>query len=177
MLTVLQEKLAEAHGLAIASSVVAAKVEEQTRDSRLVRDLGLMRLEAHETRERCLAAEQAFGEDHAAEMLAHANSTSLTGADLLGAWFKAGTDLLKAWVFVAMGEAGEVAAWTAVRLLADGAEPAVRELSEWSLPVQGAAPADLAGERGGDRRRRVAGRPARGLTGRGRLGERRLGKP
>lgn len=136
MLTVLQEKLAEAHGLAIASSVIAEKVEELTGVVRLVRDLGLMRLETRETRERCLAAEQGFGKELAAEMLAHANSTSLTGSDLLGAWFKAGTDSLKSWTFVAMGEAGEVAAWTAVRMLADNEEPEVRELAEWALPIQ-----------------------------------------
>jgi hypothetical protein len=136
VLTILQEKLAEAHGLAIAASDAAATVEERCIAPALVRDLGLMRIDARETRERCLAAEQAFGADLAAEMLAHANGTALTGADLLDAWFKAGTDALKAWTFVAMGEAGEVAAWTAVRELAADEDPAVRELADWALPVQ-----------------------------------------
>ena len=70
-------------------------------------------------------------------MLAHANSTSEKGADLLGAWFKAGTDPLRAWTFLAMGEAGEVAAWSAVGELA-GRHPheGVRELALWALPVQ-----------------------------------------
>jgi hypothetical protein len=136
VLTILQEKLAEAHGLAIAAEVVTEKVEGQTDGAHLIRDLGLMRLEVRETRERCLAAEQSFGAGPAAEMLAHANSTSLKGADLIGAWFKAGTDALAAWTFVAMGEAGEVAAWTAVRELSDTEAPNVRALAEWALPVQ-----------------------------------------
>lgn len=136
MLTVLHEKLAEAHGLAIAASAVTAKVEEQMEDAHFIRDLGLMRLEARETRERCLALEQSFGVELATEMLAHANSTSLTGADLLDAWFKAGTDALAAWTFIAMGEAGEVAAWSAVRTLADDTVPTVQELADWALPLQ-----------------------------------------
>jgi hypothetical protein len=136
VLTVLQEKLAEAHGLAIAASVVTAKLEDQTEDAHLVRDLGLMRLEARETRERCLTVEASFGEELAAETLAHANSTSMKGVDLLGAWFKAGTDPLSAWTFVAMGEAGEVAAWTVVEILARDGAPTVRSLAEWALPLQ-----------------------------------------
>ena len=136
MLTVLHEKLAEAHGLAIAASAVTARVEEQMKNAHFIRDLGLMRLEAHETRERCLTLEQSFGAELAAEMLAHANSTSLIGADLLGAWFKAGTDALAAWTFVVMGKAGELAAWSAVRTLAEGADPAVEELANWALPLQ-----------------------------------------
>jgi hypothetical protein len=136
VLTVLQEKLAEAHGLAIAASVVVTKLEQRTHDTHLVSDLGLMRLDAQETRERCLAVERSLGAEPAAEMLAHANSTSLKGVDLIGAWFRAGTDALAAWTFVAMAEAGEVAAWTTVRGLADDGAPAVQALADWALPVQ-----------------------------------------
>ena len=136
MLTVLHEKLAEAHGLAIAASALIAKVEKQMENSHFIRDLGLMRLETRDIRERCLVIEQSFGPELASEMLAHANSTSLTGADLLDAWFKAGTDALAAWTFVAMGEAGEVAAWSAVRTLAEGVDPAVQGLANWALPLQ-----------------------------------------
>src|SRR5919197_965538 len=106
MLTVLQEKLGEAHGLAIAAAVVVEKVEERTLDLELRRRLWTMQEEAAEVRARCLAVEEGFGEELAAELLAHANTTREHAADLAGAWFKAGTSPLRAWSFLAMGEAG-----------------------------------------------------------------------
>jgi len=137
MLSVLTEKLAEAHGLAIASSTVAAKLVDLIPEPKLVAELEQMQAEADQTRQRCLEVERTFGQELAAEMLAHANSTSKRGADLLGAWFKAGTDPLRAWTFLAMGEAGEVAAWLVVNELA-GRHPhdEVCELAAWALPVQ-----------------------------------------
>jgi hypothetical protein len=137
MLTVLLEKLAEAHGLAISSSTVAAKLRDRIADPVVLEQLELMRTEADQTRQRCLVVESTFGEELGREMLAHANSTSETGADLVGAWFKAGTDPLRAWLFLIMGEAAEVAAWSVVRELAEGtAEADVKQLAEWALPVQ-----------------------------------------
>jgi hypothetical protein len=56
---------------------------------------------------------------------------------MLGAWFKAGTGPLAAWTFLAMGEAGEVATWTALLRLAERADPdGVGELAAWGLPIQ-----------------------------------------
>ena len=136
-LTVLQEKLAEGHALAIAATAVTAKVEAVVDDVVLVHDLGTMRREAEETRGRCLVVEQTFGEELAEEMLSHANTTKEKAADLAGAWFKAGTGPLAAWSFLAMGEAAEVATWSAVAALArrlpDGP---VAELAAWALEVQ-----------------------------------------
>lgn len=137
MLTVLQEKLGEAHGLAIAATEVLDQVEERRPGHDLRRVLDELRLDANETRGRCLGAEQAFGEQLAAEILACANRTGERAADLAASWFKAGTGPLEAWRFLAMGEAGEVAAWSALLSLAqrDGGGR-VLELAEWALPVQ-----------------------------------------
>jgi hypothetical protein len=135
MLTVLQEALAEAHGLAIAASATVDKVERRLLDRGLRRRLDELRLAAAETRARCLDAERLFGDELAAEVLAHANTVSDRAADLAGAWFKAGTGPLTAWTFLAMGEAGEVAAWSALRLLAER-EGRLVELAEWGLEVQ-----------------------------------------
>jgi hypothetical protein len=137
MLTVLQERLAEAHALAIAATAVTAKVAERLGNPSLVRELEGMRRDAEETRSRCLAAERAFGEEVAGELLAHANTVAGKAADLAGAWFKAGTGPVAAWSFLAMSEAGEVATWAtlgelAMRSSADG----VTELAAWGLPVQ-----------------------------------------
>lgn len=136
-LTVLQYKLAEAHGLAIAAATVTMKVEDRVDDVQLRGELRDMRREAEETRARCLRVEGAFGEEPAAEMLSHANTVSERADDLAGAWFKAGTDPLTAWSFLAMGEAGEVAVWAAVTELALQAGIAeVADVAAWALPVQ-----------------------------------------
>lgn len=137
MLTVLQEKLGEGHGLAIAAAVTVDRVERRLLNRELRRDLDTMRLDANELRARCLEAEAWFGDEAATEILAHANTIAEKAADLAGAWLKAGTGPLAAWSFVAMGEAAEVAAWAALDVLAarDGSVP-VAELAGWALPVQ-----------------------------------------
>jgi hypothetical protein len=137
VLTVLQQKLAEVHGLAMSASVVTAKVAERVDEPTLVEVLATMHAEAEETRARCLLLERRLPEELFHELRAHANSTHETGADLVGAWFKAGTDPLRAWAFLAMGEAAEVAAWAAVAALATRADADdVAELAAWALPVQ-----------------------------------------
>lgn len=137
MLTVLQEKLGEAHGLAIAAVAAIGRVEERLPGSLLREEIDAMRLDADETRARCLELERAFGDETALEILAQATATSEKAADLAGAWFKAGTGPLAAWSFLAMGEAAEVATWAALTSFAarDGDE-AVLELATWALPVQ-----------------------------------------
>jgi len=135
MLTVLQEALAEAHGLAIAASATVDRVERRTLGRDLRRRLDELRLDAAETRARCLDAERSFGDELAVEVLARANTVSDRAADLAGAWFRAGTGPLAAWTFLAMGEAGEVAAWSSLRLLAER-EGQLVELAEWGLEAQ-----------------------------------------
>ena len=137
MLTVLQEQLAEAHGLAIAAPPAIARVEKRLPGSLLRKELDSMLLDADETRARCLEVERSLGEEAAFELLARANAASERAADLASAWFKAGTGPLVAWRFLVMGEAAEVAAWAALTSLAarDGNDALV-ELATWALPVQ-----------------------------------------
>ena len=138
ILSVVQEKLAEAHGLAIAATVVTERVENVVPDAELRHELRQLRADAEETRSRCLAVEARFGSDLAEAMLAHANTTQEKASDLAGAWFKAGTGPLAAWSFLAMGEAAEVAVWSAVATLAAKSRGGaiVRELAAWALEVQ-----------------------------------------
>jgi hypothetical protein len=136
MLTVLQEQLGDAHGLAIAASAVVDRVEGRVSEPALRRRLDELRLDASETRARCLEAEERFGDELAAEILAHANTTSDRAADLAGSWFKAGTGPLAAWSFLAMGEAAEVATWSALASLARRDRGHLVELVEWALPLQ-----------------------------------------
>ena len=138
ILTELQEKLAEAHALAMAAAVVTEKVEAIVPDAELRHDLRRLRADAAETRSRCLAVEARWGDEAATAMLEHVNTTKEKAADLAGAWFKAGTGPIASWSFLAMGEAAEVALWSAVGTLAaksrDGV--GVEELSAWALAVQ-----------------------------------------
>lgn len=137
MLTVLQQKLAEAHGLAMSAAVVTRKVAERVEDASLLEALERMRRDADETRVRCVLLEERLPKELHDEVRAHAVSTHETGADLVTAWFKAGTDPLRAWTFLAMGEAAEVAAWSAVAALAvRGDNDEVAELAAWAVPVQ-----------------------------------------
>jgi len=133
MLTVLQQTLADAHGLAIAASETVERVAERIDHSDLLRRLDDLRLDAREVRGRCLEAERELGEEQ--ELLAHANTISEHAADLAGAWFKAGTGPLAAWSFLAMGEAGELATWTALCSLA-GRDGRLVELAEWGVETQ-----------------------------------------
>jgi hypothetical protein len=138
MLSVLQEKLAEAHGLAIASAAATEKVEAIVPDAELRHDLRRLRADAEETRRRCLLLEERYGDEAAGEMRERANTIRERGADLAGAWFTAGTGPLAAWSFLAMGEAAEVATWSALVTLArksrGGRE--AEGLAAWGLEVQ-----------------------------------------
>jgi hypothetical protein len=130
MNTVLQEKLADAHGLALAAIEVTRKVEPFVDDVELSGRVRAMRKDAEETRDRCIVLATA-------DMLAHATTMHERAADLAGAWFKAGTDPLGAWTFLAMGEAAEVTVWAAVTELAlQAKDDAIAELAAWALPVQ-----------------------------------------
>ena len=130
MMTVLEQKLADAHGLALAAIDVTRKVEPLVEDVELSGRLRAMRRDAEETRDRCIVVASS-------EMLAHATTIHERAADLAGAWFKAGSDALSAWSFLAMGEAAEVTTWAAVTELAlQVRDDAVAELAAWALPVQ-----------------------------------------
>jgi hypothetical protein len=133
MLSVLEEKLAEGHGLAIAASVVVDKVAERTLDPELARVLRGLQDDAAELRARCLEIERGFGSERGAELLAHVNGTKEKAAELASVWFKAGTGPLQAWSFLSMSEAGEVAVWRAVSAMANAE---VGDLAGWALPVQ-----------------------------------------
>jgi hypothetical protein len=135
MLTVLQEQLAEAHGLAMAAAETVERVDSRVTDPELRRRLDQLRLDASEARGRCLEAERSYGEELAAEMLAHANTVAERAADMAGVWFKAGTSPLAAWGFLAMGEAAEVSSWSALCSLAER-EGELAELAAWGVEVQ-----------------------------------------
>jgi hypothetical protein len=137
MLTELQEKLAEAHALAIAAATVTEKVELLTPEHELKLELHSMHADADDARARCRAYENSLDSELSDELLAHVNTAKEKAADLAGAWFKAGTSPISAWTFLAMGEAAEVAVWQTLQTLAAKAEDRkLLELATWALPIQ-----------------------------------------
>jgi hypothetical protein len=105
---------------------------------RLLRpELAAMRAEARATQAHCHGHAAALAPATADELRAAAQRTRSRAAETALVWLKAGTDPVAAWAVLAMAEAGEVAAWTAVERLARAAvDEALVELSEWALPVQ-----------------------------------------
>ena len=136
-LTTLQELLAKAHGLAIAATTVADKVAARIVDAELRAELHELQEEARRTRAWCLELEQRNDDAIAQALLHHANTADEKASDLAGAWFKAGTGPLEALTFLAMGEAAEVAVWTALAQLVRASDDEdLVTLVEWALPVQ-----------------------------------------
>jgi hypothetical protein len=68
-------------------------------------------------------------------VLAHADYVERKAGELQHAWFKAATDATQAYEFLAMAEAGEVAATSALGALSRG-DAAIEELVSFALPVQ-----------------------------------------
>ncbi len=135
-LTVVQEKLAEALGLALAAEIATGRVEERVHDDALVEALLEMRRDARELQARIDGVASRYEDEVYWELHAHAAYVQRKAGEMAGAWFKAATDGVQALQFLAMGEAGEVATWAALAQLNGQWDPAVTELCEWALAVQ-----------------------------------------
>lgn len=135
-LTPLQEKLGEVLGLALAAPVVVAKVEERVEEAELRRGLAAMRREAEALRGRCAQIAAAWGGETRWDVLSHAEYVQRKAGAMAHAWFKAATDAVQAYEFLAMGEAGELAATAALGAANRGGEAAVAALVAWALPIQ-----------------------------------------
>jgi hypothetical protein len=136
-LTPLDEKLAEVLGLAQAAQDATSKVAKLVEDDEPRQLLERMHEEATETRERCEAAIDGLEgrktaiKDKARETKAEAEEmmkTYLSGDDVDG---------LDGFEFLVMAEAGELGHWEIVQEMnRQVGDDAVRELSEFALPIQ-----------------------------------------
>jgi hypothetical protein len=131
-----QEKLAEALGLALAAESATGKVEERVDDLALVDVLRTMRREARETQARITGVAARYVDEERWEIHAEAAYVQRKASEMANAWFKLATDGIQAFQFLAMGEAGEVAAWAALAALNGQADPALAELCAWALEIQ-----------------------------------------
>jgi hypothetical protein len=131
VLTPLQEKLGEVLGLALAAPVALDHVAARAEDPALAE----LRRDAEAVQARCAAIAEAWGEETRWDVLAHAQYVQRKAGEMLGAWFKAATDAVQAYEFLAMAEAGEVAATAALGALGEG-DGSIDELVAWALSLQ-----------------------------------------
>jgi hypothetical protein len=135
-LTVLEEKLAEVIGLAMAAQGATEKVEGLTDDEELAGKLKQMHDEARETEERGTQyAEDLDGKKTA--VLDKARETKAEATEMMSTYLGDDADDLDGFEFLTMAEAGEVGHWSVLGKLNEQAGDArLRELVEWALPIQ-----------------------------------------
>jgi hypothetical protein len=135
-LTVLEEKLAEVIGLAMAAQGATEKVESLTEDEDLTQQLERMREEARETEERGTRyAEDLDGKKTA--VLDKARETKAEATEMMSTYLGDDADDLDGFEFLTMAEAGEVGHWSVLGKLNEQAgDERLRELVDWALPIQ-----------------------------------------
>jgi hypothetical protein len=135
-LTVLEEKLAEVIGLAMAAQGATEKVESLTDDEDLTQQLERMHDEARETEERGTRyAEDLDGKKTA--VLDKARETKAEATEMMSTYLGDDADDLDGFEFLTMAEAGEVGHWSVLAKLNEQAgDERLRELVDWALPIQ-----------------------------------------
>jgi hypothetical protein len=138
-LTVLESKLGEVGGLAMAAQGATEKVKklvEEEGTSGLVSELERMHREAAETAERVTQrAERLDGKKTA--ILEKAREVKQEATEMMETYLGRDADALDGFEFLTMAEAGEVGHWEIVRELANKAsDDETVELAEWALPIQ-----------------------------------------
>jgi hypothetical protein len=135
-LTVLEEKLAEVLGLAMAAKAATDKVSSLTDEPQLASTLDRMHEEADETESRCTeVAGDIDGKKTA--ILEKARETKAEASDMMKTYLGDDADALDGFEFLTMAEAGEVGHWSVLRKLNERARrDDVGQLVEWALPIQ-----------------------------------------
>ena len=135
-LTVLDEKLAEVIGLAMAAQGATDKIVALTDDDELSEKLEQMHEEARETEERGThVADQLDGKKTA--VLDKARETKAEATEMMSTYLGDDADALDGFEFLTMAEAGEVGHWSVLRKLNEQAgDQRLQQLIEWALPIQ-----------------------------------------
>jgi hypothetical protein len=135
-LTVMEEKLAEVLGLAMAAKAATDKVSGLTEDPALQSTLERMNTEAGEAEERCThVAGELDGKKTA--ILEKARETKAEAAEMMATYLGEDAEALDGFEFLTMAEAGEVGHWSVLGKLNErAAREDVRQLVDWALPIQ-----------------------------------------
>jgi len=137
-LTVLEEKLAEVTGLAMAAQAAGGKITKLTQeaDKDLAKVLQQMAKEAAETEERCTELAGSF-EGKKTAILDEAREVKKKASNMMSTYLDSDADALDGFEFLTMAEAAEVGHWSVLRTLNEHAGNAeLRGLIDWALPIQ-----------------------------------------
>jgi hypothetical protein len=135
-LTVLEEKLGEVLGLAMAAQDATSKVEKLTEDESLAQTLQRQRDEAEQTEERCTTLAEGLDGKKTA-VLDKARETKGEATEMMKTYLGEDSDALDGFEFLTMAEAAEVGHWSVLRKLNERAsQEGLGELIAWALPIQ-----------------------------------------
>jgi len=138
-LTVLESKLGEVTGLAMAAQGATDKVAKLAREEgeeELVAVLERMHQEAAETEERCTEVAGEF-EGKKTAILEKAREVKQEATEMMRTYLGDDADVLDGFEFLTMAEAGEVGHWSIVDVLSQRARDArVSTLVQWAKPIQ-----------------------------------------
>ena len=138
-LTVLESKIGEVLGLAMAAQGATEKIGklvQEEGDEELVAVLGRMKQEAAETEERCVERAEEFDGKKTA-ILEKAREVKQEATEMMRTYLGDDADALDGFEFLTMAEAGEVGHWSIVEVLAQRARDAqTSKLAMWAKPIQ-----------------------------------------
>jgi hypothetical protein len=138
-LTILESKLGEVTGLAMAAQAATTKVASLCKNDgadELVPDLERMNQEAAETERRCTELAGSF-DGKKTTILEEAQTTKNKASEMMSTYLDDDSDALDGFEFLTMAEAGEVGHWSVLKVLAEKAgNREIGELVEWALPIQ-----------------------------------------
>jgi hypothetical protein len=135
-LTVLESKLGEVMGLAMAAQGATEKVANLVEDGELLGTLDRMRQEASETEERCLERAGEFDGKKTA-IIEKAREVKQEATEMMRTYLGEDADGLDGFEFLTMAEAGEAGHWSIVEVLAHRARDArTSTLAAWAKPIQ-----------------------------------------
>ena len=137
-LTILESKLGEVLGLAMAAQAATEKVSAMLGDDAhgLGDKLARMHQDAAETERRCTELAGEFDGKKTA-ILEEARDVKGEAVEMMRTYLEGDTDALDGFEFLTMAEAGEVGHWSIVKKLNERAGIAtVEELVNWAVPVQ-----------------------------------------
>ena len=139
-LTILETKLGEVTGLAMAAQDLTKKVgklvEQEGEHEDLVQTLERMRAEAAETERRCTEVAEGLDGKKTA-VLEKARETKQEAAEMASTYLGDDADALDGFEFMTMAEAGEVGHWSVVdRLARKAGQAQLTELATWAQPIQ-----------------------------------------
>ena len=138
-LTVLESKLGEVTGLAMAAQGATEKISKLVKeegDQELLKVLDRMNKEAAETEERCTEVAGEY-EGKKTAILEKAREVKQEATDMMRTYLGDDADALDGFEFLTMAEAGEVGHWEILGTLNErAARSEVSELVSWALPIQ-----------------------------------------